>query len=129
MEVLFLIGRILYGGFFLMNGINHFGKHEMMAGYSAAKGVPAAKLAVLGSGAMLLLGGASLILGYYPVIGGALILLFLLSVSPVMHNFWVHTDPAARMNDQINFTKNLALAGAALVFMSYPHPWPLSLGG
>ena len=33
MEIIFLIGRILFGGYFLMGGINHFTKKEMMKGY------------------------------------------------------------------------------------------------
>ena len=45
MDYLFLLGRILYGGFFLLGGINHFMHLGMMSGYSASKGVPAAKAA------------------------------------------------------------------------------------
>src|SRR5438093_3161624 len=46
-----LAGRAIFGGFFLMNAFNHFTKADMMARYSASKGVPAPKFAVLGSGA------------------------------------------------------------------------------
>ena len=40
-----------------------------MSGYAASKGVPAAELAVLGSGAMVALGGLSLLLGVKPKMG------------------------------------------------------------
>jgi len=33
MEILLLLGRILFGGFFIMSGINHFTNVKMMAGY------------------------------------------------------------------------------------------------
>jgi hypothetical protein len=34
-----------------------------------------------------------------------------------MHDFWRAEDPGQRMADLINFSKNLALVGAALVLM------------
>jgi uncharacterized membrane protein len=38
----------------------------MMSGYAAGKGVPVPKAAVLGSGALMVLGGLSLLLGAKP---------------------------------------------------------------
>jgi uncharacterized membrane protein YphA (DoxX/SURF4 family) len=44
-----LIGRIIVGGFFLMNGFNHFAKLNMMAGYAKSKArlLPRSRWAVL----------------------------------------------------------------------------------
>ncbi len=36
MKILFLIGRILFGGFFLTSGLNHFIHHVAMARMVAA---------------------------------------------------------------------------------------------
>jgi hypothetical protein len=44
-----------------------------------------------------------------------------------MHTFWSDTDPMMKMNNQLNFEKNLALAAAALMLLSVGHPWPLTL--
>ena len=33
-NIIFLIGRIIAGGYFLMGAYNHFTKLEMMAGYA-----------------------------------------------------------------------------------------------
>ena len=41
-NIAFLIGRVIVGGFFLMNGFNHFAQFNMMTGYAKSKGVPAA---------------------------------------------------------------------------------------
>ncbi len=128
MKLVFLLGRVLYGGYFLYSGVNHFLNHGMLTGYAGAKGVPQPHVAVSGSGAMLVAGGASVVLGLQPKIGSALIATFLLAVSPQMHNFWGVEDPNQRMVDMINFTKNMALVGAALALMATPEPWPLSLG-
>jgi putative oxidoreductase len=125
--VLLLIGRILYGGFFLISGANHFLKLSAYKPYVASKGVPAPGLAVVGSGLLILLGGLSVLLGCWPNIGLLLIVIFLLGTTPMMHSFWKLTDPMARMNDQINFMKNVALLGAALAMAAISQPWPMSL--
>lgn len=128
MQVAFLLGRILFGGYFLWNGLNHFLRHGMMTQYAAAKHVPMPGAAVAVSGLLILLGGLSILLGAWPRLGATLIILFLLGVSPMMHNFWAATDPNMAMNDMVNFTKNMALVGAALMFYGIPKPWPKSLG-
>src|SRR2546422_943049 len=66
MQYLFLAGRVLYGGFFLLAGIDHFRHVQMMTPYAAAKGIPAPRLAVLGSGSLIILGGLSVLLGVRP---------------------------------------------------------------
>jgi len=52
--------------------------------------------------------------------GMAAAALFLLTASFSLHNFWADTDAGMRSANQINFTKNLALMGAALVFFQMP---------
>jgi putative oxidoreductase len=127
MKAPFVIGRALLGGFFLYNGINHFRQADALAGYAKSKNIPAAKAGVLASGGMLTIGGASLLLGLKPKLGAAAIIGFLLGVSPLMHDFWNMEDPQQRQNDMINFTKNMALAGAALALAGVEEPWPVSL--
>ncbi len=127
MKIPFLIARVIFGGFFLYSGIDHFLHRRQKVEYAAAKNVPMADLAVTASGAALLLGGTSILLGLKPKIGSALIAGFLASVSPVMHDFWRAEDPQRRMQDMIDFSKNAALLGGALALMSIEEPWPASL--
>ena len=128
-DILFLIGRIIVGGFFLMNAFNHFTKTGMMAGYAQSKGTPAAKLAVLGTGVLLLLGGLSFLLGYHVTIGTGLLIIFLLGVSFRIHAYWKISDPMARLGEQVNFMKNMAMVGFLLMTLMISRPWHLSLGG
>jgi putative oxidoreductase len=116
MSALYKVGRVVFGGFFLYSGINHFLHRDHMAQYTKAKGVPQPEAAVIASGALLTLAGASLILGLKPKLGSAAVSTFLATASPLMHDFWKSNDPAARQNDLIHFSKNLALLGAALAF-------------
>ncbi len=126
-EVALLIGRLLFGGLFVYNGLNHFRNRAAITGYCAYKRVPAPAAAAVLSGAWLLVGGLSIILGARPQIGAWMIVIFLLGVTPVMHNFWTVTDETQRLGEFINFSKNLALLGAALMLLAIPSPWPYSL--
>lgn len=112
-----------------MNAFNHFRNVSTMAGYARSKGVPAPEAAVVVTGLMLLAGGLSVLLGYLPTVGLGLIFIFLVVVAFWMHAFWSVTDAMPRMAEQVNFFKNLALAGAALMMFMLPQPWPISLGG
>lgn len=128
MAYLFLIGRILYGGFFVMAGINHFMNATAMAGYAGSKGLPAPRLGVLASGAIMVLGGLSILSGFRPEWGVLLLTLFLLPATFIFHNFWADTDPMARMNNMIHFQKNVALMGAAWMLLMVPQPWVFGVG-
>ncbi len=127
MNTPFLIGRIIFGGYFIYNGVNHFIGFGMMSQYAKMKGVPFPAIAQGMTGLMLLLGGLSIVFGIYPFVGIVLLVAFLVPVSLMMHNFWKLEDPQLRMADKINFTKNMALLGAVLMVLAIPSPWPLSL--
>ena len=119
MNVTSALGRAIFGGFFLYNGIHHLAETGPMAQYAGAKGVPQPDLMVKATGVMLIAGGASVLLGVKPKWGAMAIAGFLTGVSPVMHDFWRQQDPGQRQNDLINFAKNLALFGAAVEMMGH----------
>jgi len=106
-------GRLIFGGYFLYSGIHHFTDREMLTGYARSKGVAWPRAAVLGSGALLVLGGLSLLTGVKQKVGASLVTTFLTGVTPMMHDYWNVQDQGQRMNEMINFTKNLALIGGA----------------
>jgi uncharacterized membrane protein YphA (DoxX/SURF4 family) len=126
--IAFLVGRVIVGGFFLMNSFNHFAQLNMMTGYAKSKGIPAPALAVGGTGVLLFLGGLSLLLGYHPTIGAGLLVIFLLGVSFGMHNFWTIQDQQSKIAEMTNFLKNMAILGLLLMTLAIPRPWWMSLG-
>jgi putative oxidoreductase len=128
MEVAFLIGRIIIGLFWIQGGIAHFARKDSMIPYTRMKGVPFAEIAVLGTGALLLIAGLSILTGIYPVIAVAALIIFLVPVTFIMHNFWKVEDQMMKMNEMLMFMKNMALLGYTLVLLAIPQPWPLSLG-
>lgn len=127
MRGLFVLGRAIFGGFFVWNGLNHFVEQKQMSQYAAAKGVPAPEIVVPATGALILAGGLSVIGGVKPRQGLAAIVAFLIPVTLQMHRFWEVDDPQQRMAETINFTKNMALVGAALMMTQLREPWAASV--
>src|SRR6185369_8719809 len=119
-----LLGRLLFTLIFIMSGPNLFSKQ--MIGYAAAQAVPLASLAVPISGVLALLGGLSILLGYRTRIGAWLIVLFLVPVTFMMHDFWNVQEAGLKLMQQAMFMKNLSLLGAALL-IAYWGAGPCSL--
>lgn len=116
MDVVFLIGRILYSALFFGSAMGHLTKSDDMGGYAASKGIPAAKVMVLVTGVQILVGGLMVLLGLWGDLGALLLALFLLGAAFLMHAFWKESDPMAKQMEMIQFNKDVALAGAALAF-------------
>lgn len=115
MDVVLLIGRILFAALFIGSGLGHLTQTEAMAGYAGSKGVPSPRLATQASGVLIVVGALSVLLGVWGDLGSLLLVLFLLPTSLLMHGFWKESDAMARQMEMIHFNKDMALAGAALV--------------
>jgi putative oxidoreductase len=119
-----LLGRLLFVLIFLMSGPRHFMGQTIA--YAASQGVPLASIAVPFSGLLALAGGLSILLGYRARIGAWLIVLFLVGVTPMMHNFWTVTDPMMYQMQMVMFMKNVSMLGGALVISQLGSgPWSL----
>lgn len=116
MGYILLIGRALFSSIFLMSVPGHFSGAS--AAYAAGHGLPMAGLLVPAAGVTALLGGLSILLGYQAKLGGWLIVLFLVPVTLVMHNFWAF-PPEQVQQQLIAFKKNLALTGGAIMFAGF----------
>lgn len=114
MDVVILIGRILFVILFLGSAYSHFAQAKGMTGYAQSKGVPMPAVGVYGGGVLMGLGGLSVLLGIWPDLGALLLVIFLVPTAVLMHGFWKETDAQARMMEQIQFMKDISLAGAAL---------------
>ena len=125
-QIAFFLGRLLVGGMYLGAGINNLVHLGATAGYAASKGVPAPGILVTLASALLLIGGASLLTGFQPRVGVAAVLLFLVPVTLVMHNFWTLQGFQADL-EMHSFLGNVGLAGSALMFLLVPQPWAASV--
>lgn len=122
-SIAFLVGRIIVGVYFLYNAKNHLLNGSHMVSYASSKGVKSPKLAITGSGVLLLLGGVSLLLGVYVTWGISLLLVFMIPVTYIMHSYWKESDSMAKMNEKIAFLKNIAIIGLLLMAYAVPLPW------
>ena len=119
MDVLVLIGRILFVPLFLASALGHLTQTEAMAGYAKSRGVPLARPAVLVTGVMLVVGGVLLLLGLWADLGALILFVFLVPTAVLMHGFWRDAERQARQGEMIHFQKDLALAGAALMLFAF----------
>jgi len=123
MRYIALAGRVLYSAIFLTT-FTHFSPQAI--GFAAQQGVPAAGLLVPLSGVIALAGALSILLGYRARIGAWLIVLFLVPVTHMLHNFWAVADPMMHQMQQAMFLKNVSMLGAELL-ISQLGAGPLSL--
>ncbi|HLW83781.1 MAG TPA: DoxX family protein [Candidatus Sulfotelmatobacter sp.] len=123
-----LLGRFLFALIFIMSGPRHFLSQTIA--YAASQGVPMAGIAVPLSGALALVGGLSVLLGYRAKIGAWLIVLFLALITPGMHKFWGVADPMTQQIQMIMFFKNVSMLGGALLITQFGSgPWSLDNRG
>lgn len=118
MDIVVLIGRIMFAFLFVTSGFAHFAQRRSMAQYAGARGVPAAMFAVLAGGVLLVAGAASVLFGIWADLGALLLVVFLVPTALFMHGFWKETDAQARQMEMIQFSKDTALAGAALMLFA-----------
>ncbi len=111
------LGRTFFSLIFILSGFSHFSQSTI--DYAAAQGVPMPGLLVPAAGILAILGGISVLLGYKTQIGALMLLLFLVPVTLMMHNFWAITDPMMRQMQMAHFMKNLAMIGGALLIFYF----------
>ncbi|HEY1657729.1 MAG TPA: DoxX family protein [Candidatus Sulfotelmatobacter sp.] len=122
------MGRLFFLVIFAQSGPRLFTSGGIA--YATSKGVPMASLLVPFSGLLAIAGSLSILLGYRAKIGGWLIALFLIGVTPMMHKFWGVTDPMAHQLQFNMFMKNLSMLGGALLISQFgAGPWTLDARG
>lgn len=116
MDWVFLLGRILFAYLFLTAGIGvHIIGRAQGVAFAKNYKVPMAELGVPLTGVMAVLGSVSIVLGVWGDLGALLLAAFLVLITPLMHAYWKETDPMQKMSQQVNFNKNTALLGGALI--------------
>jgi len=119
-----LLGRILFVLIFVNAGPRLLWGQAVA--FAVSQGVPMASIAVPIAGFLALAGGLSILLGYRAKIGAWLIALFLIGVTPMMHKFWVISDPMRYQLQLATFMRNVSMLGGALLISQFgAGPWSL----
>ena len=118
MEVLLLVGKVLFSYLFVTSGINHFKNFTAMAAYARYKNLFMADLGVLVSGVVLIVAPVLFVLGVAEVLMLYLIAGFLTMTAFIFHAYWKETDPQQKMAEMLTFNKEISLIGAALALIA-----------
>src|SRR2546425_12332794 len=106
------VGRVALGTVFVVSGLGKLAAWSGTAAYAGSKGVSGFLLAI--ATALELLGAVSVVVGFKARWGALALLIFLVPVTLVFHNFWA--VPAAQQQvEMANFLKNLAIGGGVLI--------------
>jgi putative oxidoreductase len=124
MKYVILFGRTVFAFIFIFSVPVHFSQETIK--FVALSGVPLASIAVPVSGIIALIGGLSVLLGYKAKLGAWLLVLFLVPVTLMMHNFWSVQDSMMARIQMAMFFKNISIMGGAF-FITYFGSGPLSL--
>ncbi|HXD15547.1 MAG TPA: DoxX family protein [Vicinamibacterales bacterium] len=114
---LWLASRQLFAAIFILAAAGHFNSSTIAS--AAEHGVPMPGLLVPLSGLIALAGGLSVLFGFHARLGGCLLVLFLVPVTVMMHNFWAMTDPVSFQIQLTLFIRNLLLLAGALWIARY----------
>jgi len=117
--ILAVIGRVLLCTIFLMSAVgNKIPNFSKVAELMGNVGIPAPQVMLVGAIVFLIVGSASIILGYRSRIGASLLLVFLILASYYFHAFWKAAEPQAQQEQMIQFMKNLGLMGAMILIIA-----------
>ncbi len=124
-NALALIGRILLAALFVPAGFSKIAGFEGTAGYIASVGLPLPQVGAAIAIVVELGLGLLLLVGWRTRLSALVIAVFTVVAGVFFHNFWA--APADQvMMQQINFFKNLAIAGGLLFIAAYgPGAWSL----
>lgn len=116
-----LAARLLVGGMFVLAGVNKFMDVAGTAGYIESAGLPMAVMLVYLAGALEVLGGLTIITGFYFRYGAIALATFTILATAFFHNDW---------SDQTQMTLALKNGGilAALLYMKVFGPGSMAFG-
>ncbi|HEY6563260.1 MAG TPA: DoxX family protein [Pirellulaceae bacterium] len=119
-SILSLIGRCMFCAIFVLSAAgNKIPNFSTVAETMGTKGIPEPRTMLFGAIAFLLVGSALVALGYRARLGAGLLLVFLVAATYFFHDFWnLAVDSDAYREQQIQFLKNLGLAGMAVFILA-----------
>src|ERR1041384_5519529 len=125
--VIWLIGRVVLGGLFMMSGIQKLSGIDQFAASLAKNGIPvdiAPMLAWLGA-AVETIGGLCIVLGLATSWASLVLIAFTIVAAFIAHRFW-QAPPEMRMMQTAHFEKNMMIAAAfCLLYVAGGGPYSI----
>jgi putative oxidoreductase len=117
MSLVKTLGHALLAGTFISGGANTFINPDVRAAKVEQAGIPLARQATIINGAVMVVAGTALAVGFLPKVAAVALLGSLIPTTLVGHPFWQEQTPQGRTNQQIHFNKNLSMLGGLLVVL------------
>jgi putative oxidoreductase len=111
------LGRFLYSGILAYMAVDGFRNNDKRVEIARESGVPRPELMVPFVTGMLFVANLGILFWKYPRISAGALVVFFVGTTPAIHNFWT-MEGKERNNNKINFLKNVALLGGAIVFLA-----------
>lgn len=113
-----LIGRVMLALIFITSGFSKIGGFEGTAGYIASRGLPLASVVATLTILVELGGGLAVAFGFLTRWAALALAIFSVLAGLIFHAYWdVPADQVMSM--QINFWKNISIAGGFLVLAAF----------
>lgn len=127
-STLLLLGRVGLSVLFIVSGFNKLMSVAGVAGMLSSKGFPMPNELGYLVGALELVGGLMILVGFKARWAGAVLAVFTIGTIVFFHNFWAMEGAPRNMN-QLMAMKNLAIAGGMLLlFVTGPGRYSVDRG-
>ena len=113
-QIMWLVGRLLLGGLFVVGGLHHFFTLTPLTQAIAARGVPVAKLVLVVGSVFQIVAGLALVFGFHSAWAALGLIVFTVVASVLLINFWDMEGPA-RADAIRAWQSNFAIIGGLLV--------------
>ena len=113
-----LVGRILLSLIFITSGFGKITGFEGTIGYIASKGLPLPQLGAIIAIIVEVGGSILLVIGYKARWAALALAIFTLAAAIFFHNYWA-VEAAEKLAQQINFWKNISMAGGMLMVFAH----------
>jgi putative oxidoreductase len=111
------LGRILLSLIFLASAAGKLNDWQGTLTMLTDKNLPIPEVLLAVAVVLEIVGGTLVVLGLYARLGAVALLLFLIPVTFILHNFWAMPE-AKQMEQMINFMKNVSITGGVLMVLA-----------
>jgi putative oxidoreductase len=105
-----LIGRLCMCAIFIITGVWKFVNYNGVSEEMASKGMPWVPFFLILAAIIEIIGGLSLFLGYKTRFWAAILMVYLIPVTIIFHDFW-NAPEVQRYTQVIEFLKNVTIIG------------------
>ncbi len=117
MSLIKTAGHVLLASMFITGGYGAFSQPGGRVTKVEQAGIPMARQATILNGGAMLVAGIALAAGFLPKLAALILLGTLIPTTYIGHQFWNEDAPQNRANQQIHFTKNLAMLGGLIAVL------------